>query len=219
MTLAELLLAARARLHDDAVDVNGAVVDVLWSNSQLTSWANEANSEACRRTRYLVDSTLKAAIVAGKADYAYPDGVIFPRRAQLDGEDRPLRFISYKDLDEWSSGWQAHTGTPTHIICDMSIDKYLLYPTPDAAGLLRFTAIIEPEAFTSESELPARFGYGLIDWLCYRAYQVPDTDQFNKQLSLESLAAFEAEFGTRSSAKDEIFNFRNLPFGNFDGSY
>lgn len=212
MNLTELLEAARARLDDE-------VGPYRWSDQQLKHWLNEANSEACRRTRYLVDNTKSASIVSGTAAYSFPDGVIFLQRAKLDGEDMPLTFCSYKDLDEYSSGWESHTGTPTHIICDLSINKYTLYPIPDAAKTVRFVSVMEPEPLTHESELPSRFGYGLVDWVMGRAYQLGDADKINRQASMEYFAAFDAEFGTRSSAKDEIFNFRNRPLDNFDGNY
>lgn len=212
MTLSELLGAARARLDDETLEYR-------WSDKQLKHWANEANIEANRRIRYLVDSSNSTSIVSGTATYNFPDGVIFLRRAKLDGEDMPLVFCSYKDMDEYSAGWQTHTGTPTHIICDMAVDKYTLYPIPDAAKTVRFIAIIEPEKLTDESELPSRFGYGLIDWMMYRAYQMGDNDKVNRQASIDYLASFEAEFGQRSSAKDEIFDFRNRPFDNFDGNF
>ena len=216
MTLSEILSAARARLDDEEPGNNQAY---KWSDKQLKHWANEANIQACRRTRYLVDNSKSASIVSGTASYNFPDGVIFLQRAKLDGEDMPLCFASYKEMDEYSAGWQTHTGTPTHIIVDLAIDKYTLYPTPDAVKTLRFVAIIEPEPLTYESELPSRFGYGLIDWMIYRACQLRDADKEDINASLAGLAAFTAEFGGVSSAKDEVYNFRNRPFDNFDGNF
>ena len=212
MTLAELLSAARARLDDE-------VEPYRWSDTQLKSWANEGNIEACRRTRYLVDSSLSASILSGTATYNFPDGAIFIHRAKLSGEDCPLIFASYKDFDANVPGWQTHTGTPTHIILDMSIEQYTLYPIPDAAKTITFIGILEPETLTYESEMPSRFGYALIDWMMFRAYQMNDVDKQDIQKSLSYLASFEMEFGTKSSAKDEIFNFRNRPYDNYDGNY
>lgn len=212
MNLTSLLSTARARLDDE-------VADYRWSDTQLTAWFNEANSEANRRTRYLIDNTLTASVVSGTASYDNPDGVIFLRRAIFTGEEIPLRFTTYRELDEHVPGWETHTGTPTHILCDLSSDRYTLYPIPDAAKTLKFTAIIEPDELTSESQLPQRFAYGLIDWVCYRAYQNPDIDKVNLPLALAFLASFEQEFGTRSSAKDEIFNYRNGAVDGYDGAY
>ena len=213
MNLSQLIEAARARLDDE---VSSAY---RYSTTQLTHFINEANSEAHRRTRFRIDNSMRVSVVAGTSMYYTPDGVIFLQRAKLTSEDTPLIFESYKTLDEYQAGWQTHTGTPTHILLDLSIEKFTLYPTPDLAGTLELVAIIEPEQITCETELPQRFGYGLIDWVCYRAYQMNDIDKNNIPLSKAYLDSFESEFGTRSSAKDEIFNARNRPFDNFDGNF
>jgi len=169
--------------------------------------------------RYLVNNSKSASILSGTATYNFPDGAIFLHRAKLDGEDLPLTFCSYKDLDEYIPGWQTHTGTPDRIICDLATDKYTLYPIPDAAKTIRFVTIDETEHLIYESELPSRFGYGLIDWIVYRAWQLSDVDKINREASQAAFIAFNMEFGELSSAKDEVFNFRNRPFDNFDGNY
>ncbi|MDD5084205.1 MAG: hypothetical protein PHT88_04760 [Candidatus Moranbacteria bacterium] len=212
MTLAELLSQARIRLGDTGVDL-------LWPNAQLSAWANEAHMEACRRLRYLSDDSVTQSLVAGQSAYAWPEGAIFIRRARLTEEDRPLQFTSYKALDEFCPGWEDHSGTPTHIFTDLNNTTFNLYPSPDAAGVLKMLIIKEPEPLTGDTDLPSRLAYGLVDWICGRAYQVNDADTFNPQKSAEHFALFDAEYGPRSSARDEVFNLRNRPFDNFDGDY
>jgi hypothetical protein len=212
MQLSQLITTVRAILDDEILD------KPRWTDPQLTAWFNEAQSEANRRIRYLVDNTLTQTLSAARATYLFPDGVIFLRRAIITGEDLPLSFTTYKEMDANVPGWETHTGTPTHIICDLAIDQYQLYPIPDAIKTLKLTAIVEPQPLTIESQLPARFTYGFMDWVCYRAYQNADNDKFNLPLSQTFLASFEQEFGPRSSAKDEIFNLRNMPFDNYDGN-
>ena len=211
MNLSEIVTAARQRLEDETQPY-------LFSTSRLEYWANEANIEACRRSRYLVDNTQSVSLVSGTSDYDNPDNVIFIKRGKISSEDMPLFICSYKDMDE-IPGWETHTGTPTHLILDMSFDKFKVYPIPDAAYTLNLVTINEPETLTNDINIPARFGYSYVDWICFRAYQTKDVETFDKQLSLECLAHFENEFGTRSSAKDEIYNFRNRPLNGFDGDF
>jgi len=212
MTLSELITAARARLDDEATPYR-------WSDTQISSWANEANIEACRRIKYLIDNTKTVSVVSGTSGYAYPSGMIYLRRAILSTEDTPLRFTSYKELDENMAGWETHTGTPERIIVDYNTDKFYLYPEPDANGTLNLTCVMEPSTYTTTTQIPSRFGYALLDWVMFRAYGLGDNDKQNRDASLEYLAAFTAEFGEKVSARNEVFDSRNLPLDNYDGTW
>lgn len=211
MNLSEIVEAARQRLEDD-------VQPYAFSTARLEYWANEANIEACRRSRYLVDNTQTVSLVVDVFEYDYPDNVIFIKRGKLASEDCPLWITSYKDMDE-VPGWESHTGTPTHLILDMNFEKLRVYPIPDASYTLNLVTVNEPETLTNDINVPSRYGYSYVDWICYRAYATKDIEAYDKGLSLECLAVFENEFGTRSSAKDEIYNFRNRPYNGFDGDF
>ena len=76
MNLSEIVTAARQRLEDETQPY-------LFSTSRLEYWANEANIEACRRSRYLVDNTQSVSLVSGTSDYDNPDNVIFIKRGKI----------------------------------------------------------------------------------------------------------------------------------------
>ncbi|MGR9117425.1 MAG: phage adaptor protein [Gammaproteobacteria bacterium] len=205
----ELIDEARTRLDDIELPYQ-------FSTDRLERWLKEGLIEACRRSRVVVASDESISIVSGTSTYYLPENIYLMRRAKLDGTTYALQFTGVSVMDEDCPGWESHSGTPTHIITDMDSDKFTLYPNPDAADTLRFIGIKEPESI---NDMPARFRYGLVDWICYRAYQVKDADIEDRQKSSDHLALFEQEYGSRSSAKDEIFNLRQRPFNNFDGFY
>lgn len=221
MTIDEIIADFRVKFDFNDADVQGDSTYQIIDDSVI-NWISEAQLETCRRARILSDSSLSVSIVSGRATYYVPDATIQIRRARLSLEDSPLKFSSSRDMDEDISGWESHTGTPTDIITDIDSDKFTLYPEPLVSDKLRLTIIREPDAVTSSSsclEIPARFHYSLVDWLLYRAYQVRDADSEGRAKSLEHLSLFEQEFGTRSSAKDETFNNRQMPYSNSDGFY
>ncbi len=215
MLVETLLLECRTRLDD----VNKPY---LWLDESIISWINEAQIEACRRARLISDSSLSVNVAIGTPSYDIPNGVIQIRKARLSLEDSTLCFVGSRDMDEDVSGWESHAGTPTSIITDIDSNMFTLYPKPIISDTLNLTVIREPSEIIDDSsvlEIPNRFHYALADWVLHRAYQVRDSETMDKNKSIEHLALFENEFGVRSSAKDEIFNIRQMPYSNTDGYY
>lgn len=215
MLVSELLDECRIRLDD-------AVATYLWSDTELYSWINEAQIEACRRARILSSGSFAVSILAETASYDIPEKVIQIRRAKLSINELPLSFKGLRDMDMDVSGWESHAGTPTDIITDIENNRFTLYPKPVANDTLNLVAVHEPSTIVDDDsalEIPARFHYGLVDWVLFRAYSIQDADKLDKEKSTKHFALFSEEFGQRSSAKDEIFNLRQMPYNNSDGFY
>ena len=217
MNLSQLRQLSRERLVD-------SIIPYRWSDTQIDAWINEANSQAFRRLRYKVNSALSVAMVSGTSAYNIPADVIFVQRAKIVSEDLPLCFESYKTLDERVAGWESHTGTPSHILMDISPTQFTLYPIPDANGTIKLTGIMQATIITDTLDLPERFHYALIDWVAFRAFAIHQTEDGNLDvkyvtMSQEALKAFTLEFGEESTAKNEIYNAKNRPFDGFDGNY
>lgn len=211
MNRSEVIELSRTRLDDTELPYQ-------FSNNDLSSWVDEAVIEASRRARLLLDSSETIALSSGISEYDLPSGSIFIRRAKITTESMPLAETSYRILDEDLPGWQDATGTPSEYFTDMNTGYFSVYPEPDASFTLELVVLREP-ILGEVIEIPTRFHYGLIDWVCYRAYQVRDADVENRAKSSEHYALFEQEFGPRSSAKDEVFQLRNRPFSGDDGTY
>ena len=102
MTLAELIASARSVTCD-------AVATYLWSDAEWTEYANDAEREACRRARLIVDSSssvCRITLDASHTTFALDPSILFIKRAKLSGEMQTLRRASFKDLDRGVPGWE-----------------------------------------------------------------------------------------------------------------
>jgi hypothetical protein len=221
MTLLEMIEACRTDRLDDVAEGS------LWSDPELTRYLNEAQDEACRRARLLVDSSTaeicSIAVSAGKALYALDSRIIFVRRAKLASRSKPLRFVSYLDLDEECPGWEDRTGTVQWVIPDFETGKLRTYRTATAADTMNLTVVrtaLEPMTSDGhEPEIPPRFHYSLTAWACHRAFSKPDVDCIDPKRAEGALAEFEREFGPKSPAIDEIYQAMKQPFDGLDGRF
>lgn len=218
MRLNDLIQIFRAEVDD-------AVTPYLWSDDELIEYANDAELEACRRSRLIVDSSTAAicqiAVVAGTATYALDPRVLFVRRARLTGL-LPLKRKNMQDMDIQYPGWEdAAAGTPSAFIPDFETGKIRLYPTPDAAATLNLMVVRDPLAEMNDDsdtpEIAARYHRSLRFWMMHRAYLKKDADANDPKKAAESLALFEQEFGKKSSALDETWIEREQMDG--DGTF
>lgn len=218
MRLNDLIRIFRAEVDD-------AVMPYLWSDPDLIEYANDAELEACRRSRLIVDSSTAAicqiAVVAGTATYALDPRVLFIRRVRLTGL-LPLKRKNMQDMDSQFPGWEdAEVSTPSAFIPDFETGKIRLYPTPDAAATLNLMVVRDPLAEMNDDsdtpEIAARYHRSLRFWMMHRAYLKKDADANDPKKAAESLALFEQEFGKKSSALDETWIEREQMDG--DGTF
>ena len=221
MTLDELICALRVERLDDTAE------PYLWSDAELTRFLNDAQDEACRRARLLVDSSTAAicnhAVTVGKVLYTLDPRVIFVRRAKIASRTRPLGFASYLDLDEECPGWDTHTGTAEWVLTDVETGKLRLYRGPTAIDTLNLIVVrtaLEPMVTSQdEPEIAPRYHYGLLDWASHRAYSKQDADTLDTTKAAAYAAAFASEFGPKSPAIDEIYQAMRQPFDGNDGRF
>lgn len=221
MTLEELISACRTDRLDDAE------VPYEWSDAEITRWLNDAQDEACRRARLLVDSSTPSIcsipVVAGTALYLLDPRVMFVRRASLASRGKALGFASYLDLDAECSGWEDREGTVELLVTDFETGKLRTYRIPTADDTMRLTvvrtAVYRMEQNSDEPEIAPRFHYALIEWASYRAFSKQDADTLDPEKAGRALAEFEREFGPKSPAIDEIYQAMRQPFDGLDGRF
>lgn len=223
MTLAEMIRLARSEAAD-------LLQPYQWSNEDLTEFANDAENEACRRARLIVDSSTdevtRINVRSSVASYRLDDRVIFVRRVKSAVRSQPLDRVSYKKLDECVPGWQEESGDPRGYITDFETGKIQAYPTPNANSIWRLTVVrlpMEPMKFSNAAqcgpEIHKRFHRSLVYWMLYRMYSRQDSETVDKQKAADNLALFEAEFGPRSSAQDENWIEANHGYDTAEGLY
>ena len=211
MNLGELIDAFRDEAKDTA---NPPFV----SDKTAKRYANQAVSEACRRSRLLVDSTSELCelpITAGDPVIEIDSRIISIRRARSSLSSRPLVKRCVRDMDDQFSGWDSSSSTsiPSVIVVDYETNRIRLHPAPAENGTLYLTVVREPltelENSKDEPEINRRHHHGLVEWIKYRAFNASDSDLYNPKKASEALAEFEREFGPPVSAAEEQFSLEH----------
>lgn len=206
MTFARLLAITRIQLND-------ATEPYMLTDDLAEALFQEAESEACRRSRMLVDSDTDAvcriALEAGTASYALDTRVLGIRGAWLASGNVLLRDAARR-LDEIMPGWRTSTGsgTPARYLTDDTRGKVRVYPTPYAADTLclRVTRLpLTAISATNDSELPGQYHTKLAQWVIFRMRSIEDSELYDLRKAEAALAQFEQEFGPARSAWNEAF--------------
>lgn len=222
MNLGELISQFRTQVDDTVTPKLG------WKNPDLVVWFNEAENEACRRARLIVDSAsdiCQLSVAAGEESVELDPRIIYLRRVKMSGRNTPLWPTDFRDLDACAPGWQEVIGPVERYVRNWDTGVFRPYRIPEEDITITLTAVREPlrqmAGNGDKPEIKPRYHMALIDWVKYRAYSVRDSELNNEALANEALARFEREFGTkeRASALEEEFHRNTLPFDNYDGSY
>jgi hypothetical protein len=206
-------------------EVDDATEPFLWSDEEAIEFANDAQNEACRRARLLVDSSTaelaSIAVTAGEALLDLDARVLFVRRARFAGQ-LPLRRMNMQDMEALDPYWMDTTATtPRAFVPDYQTGKLLLWPTPDADDTLLLTVVRDPLAeMDSDDDTPEiapRYHRSLRFWMMARAYGKQDAEANDPKKEAQAMALFEQEFGKKSSAIDETWIEREQSEG--DGTF
>lgn len=207
-------------------EVDDATEPYLWSDEEVIEFANDAQNEACRRARLLVDSSTTAlcqiAVTAGTALLDLDPRVLFVRRARF-ATYRPLDRMNMQDMECYNPFWMDATGggTPRVFVPDYETGKLLLWPTPDADGTLLLTVVRDPlvemDADSDIPEIAPRYHRSLRYWMMARAFGKQDAEANDPKKEATAMALFEQEFGKKSSAIDEAWIEREQMAG--DGTF
>lgn len=198
----------------------------LWSDAEAINYAVDAENEACRRARLLVDSSTAAicqhSVAIAATSITLDPRIIFVKRAIVSGQITPLSRLNMRDLDENYPGWESHTGKIEGLVTDWDTGKLRLYRIPTAIATINMTVVRMPLAdmndFEDTPEINARSHEGLINWMVYRAYMKTDKETYDATRASVALGLFEAEFGKKSSIEDEEWISRQYGADDFDGA-
>ena len=183
---------------------------VLCEDEELTIYANEAQNEACRRAQLLVDSSSPMCTVQVPADahvVKLDARIINVQRAFVGRE--PVGVVSVQEMDAIWPGWQFEAANTqvTHLVTGMTTGAVHLFPRPIAATQIQMTVQRLPLKPMSqecdEPEIRAELHKALVDWMLFRAYSSQDTDLYNDTKAVLRERSFEAEFGSKVSARNE----------------
>lgn len=205
MTLQDLITLYRADMQDEQEPY-------FCSDKLLTLYANEAQDEACRRGRLLVDSSspfCKIAYQAGDATVPLDPSVLNVLRAVGD-DGQHMAMVEADVMDADYPAWRSLSHRyrrPTRLVSGLDTGALHLWPRPNEAGTIELTVQRLPKArlvnMTDEPEIRAEAHPALAQWLCYRAFSRQDTELFNENKAQAALKKFEAEFGPKVSLRNE----------------
>ena len=219
MNLAEMIQVTR---EDWLLDT---AKPYLWSDDQIRRAINGALVDACRRGRLIVDANTFTLSFDGPSSVLLDERVIFIRRAIVTGASRPLRRASIKDLDEKRPGWEDEVGESTHYVVDAETMAVRLFPAADGITPIevKLTVVREPltrlEADSDRPEIPTRYHGALLHGACKRLFQKPDADAEDQRRAAYHEAEFEAEFGKKSAAIDEVWIRENYEAAALEGVF
>lgn len=189
------------------------------ANEEAIIYFNEAQREAARRARLIVDSTTdgvaQVAVSAGIPLVDVSEKIISIRRARLQSSTSRLTKRTVREMDELAPGWDTSTQTsqPSTIVVDFQTDALFLYPAPKADDVLLMTVTREPlediEGDDDVPEIAGRYHHGLIEWMKFKTYSNEDTDLYDEKKASVALKRFEDEFGPPIGAANERFEFEH----------
>lgn len=219
MTLKELIDYARRRLDDTKTPF-------FWSKADLTLWVNEAEQEAARRARLLVDSrsaeVCQLSVVAGESYLQLDPRVLYVRRAKLTSQDHYLQKLDVRDLDECRPGWESETSSDIVGWVQNEDSRYIrVYPEPTVADTLNLAVSRLPlqdlAADGDIPEIPPHLHLKLHHWVLWRAYSSDDADVRDDDKADRNMALFEAEFGRRETAINEQWVREHQGYDSLEG--
>lgn len=207
MTFKELLQAAREELSDTEGNKDS---DFSLTRSRALRYFNEAQSEACRRSRLLIDTDTAeictVAIKAGQPVYVLDERVVKIISGRIIGRSNQLERMFRSDMP---AGWQDHAGTVTAWVNDYATGKIRLYRSPESAGVLQLevqrTALVDMKSDADRPEIPIRYHYGLINYVVAKMRGDDDTETYDPRKAALAMSAFDAEFGVKRSAQSEAY--------------
>lgn len=218
MKLKELVRKARRRAQDLAEPG-------LWTPTEWAEYATDAEIDACRRARLIVDTKTEdictIAVAAGEPMYELDQRIIRITRVSLASRNDPLRKIRLDELDACYSGWRTATGYVERFCLEDTQDWIRFVRIPEVADTATLSVIRTPlKPLVSENDEPeinARWHEALVYGMLARAYLKDDTETLSPQKADVFEALFTREFGPRPSAVDEQWTTMRHGFDDNEG--
>jgi hypothetical protein len=179
MTYTEILTEAWTQADDSVRPYN-------WNDTEWIGYLNTVMDELCIRTQLLVDSTdtdiCRISATSGTASYSLHERIVNVLDVWDTDTGYPLDLYNVGQLNAYSTGWRALTGTPDKYALDDTLGKILFVPEPDdtfTIGLRVARLVKDPataDTLDDTPELPSKYHHFLINGLLYKAYEKNDAE-------------------------------------------
>lgn len=180
MTLTQLLTLVANRLDDTKEPY-------LWSDEELTSYANQRINKICELVPALRDDSTASVctipVVAGTRSYATDPKIIYISEARLDLESVPLIRTTLEEIRAFNPAWRDIDSTPRYFVTDLDVDQIMLYPEPIVNDTLHLNVVrypLTPLVYTLANsmspDIPERFHELLVPGITSLAYHKADAE-------------------------------------------
>lgn len=189
----------------------------LVSHESFLEYLNDAQEEACIRSRLIFDNFSSFCKIKTKNNvkkYNINERIYVVLNAFVnDGnEDVPLKITERLEMDRISSTWRTETGKPLYLI---QYDNHIeLSPVPDDQFNIKIECYLTPLELTNKSDSPEINKTNhrkLLHWVKHRYYDLQDNDIVEVRKSNSELIMFEKTFGVRPSANNMRSRYKNRP--------
>lgn len=234
MTLLELVKHLRQSILDDIggsgvdweniTEDDDEVVQLRWTNEELTRFINEAEKKACRNALLLKsnDSSFDISVTAGTATYSIDPNIIRIKGIYLSSTGKELKKAEYEQV-MGIKNWRSDTGTPEYFIGDMNSGTITLYKNPvvdDTIYILAHHLPLTSMSWDSnDSDTPSireEHQIPMLDWAAHLAYQKEEANTLDPTKSEYHRQKFEREFPDTSAYSETRRNrtaYRPVSYG------
>lgn len=201
----------------------------LWSDADLYQYMNEAEAEFARDTKCILDSEtytdIPYTLNSGWINY---DPEIIDIKRAVSGSGHVLQVMTEEefsdlmyvdDYGQRSKGrWEDETGTPSHLLLNLSTDEIRMYPIPTVADTLDMYVWREPlnilDGDSVGFEIPKRFIYMLMYKMKAMAYSKQDFETFDGDKRTDNLLLWnDAKDQAQSRIKRRQRKPRSIKYG------
>ena len=196
MTNTELLAIFREEVSD-------LEVPYLWSDTLVYGYIDEAQKQFCRDTYGIEDArTHKVSIVAATEWYTLSPKVLKVRAAVDSVTGADISLIAAERMAGLGMRFDTRAGPLRALITGLEKGKLRAWPVPNTTSVAQLHVFRLPEdmATGDEFEIDDQHVHNLLYWVKYRAYNVQDSETYDKQSAARNWLAH-TEYCAR--AKDE----------------
>jgi len=208
-------LVRRFRDLTDDLDL-GQEDDMLWSDAEVLRYLDQAQDEACRRSKLISDSSTSAvvdiALSSGVDTYSMHSKIIRIENIVLNSTSKPVDIYDEDWMDFLKPAWRLDTGDVGACILYWGTRKIRVWRQPTTSDTLNLTVkrlpIISVTSLETVLEIPDEFLPPLVNGMMWYAYQKADSQTFNPEISDFHHTLFSRAYGDPTSAREEM-TYRN----------
>lgn len=210
---ARAIITQARRFTDDAVGDSGNpdASPNLSSDEELLQHLDEAQMQACFRSRTLIDSKTPAVctipVTAGVAEYPLHQSIIVVQRFELRHADTNRTHIvlerkNFDELDRHFGNWRQRKGRPCAVVQDLDERRFVLASIPQEDATLHLTVWRHPlekqriTRLTDDVLVRPEMAMTLAHWVAYRVFTNMDAETTQPKKMAEHYALFEQAWGS-----------------------